>query len=110
MVVKNRHHFRLPGRLDPPRGRGRPRQPPGVVVAGHDSEHLAELLDWMAGPLLVNELQLAHGVGECEKMAMAFFKMSSSYASRLLAARSARTSAASAGSVGKGCCAACCHA
>jgi len=60
--------------------------------------------------LLVNKLQLAHGVGLVEKMAMAFFKISSSCANRLLAARRARTSAASAGSAGKGCWAAFCHA
>jgi len=52
--------------------------------------------------LLVNEVQRAHGVGGCEKMVMDFFKISSSWASRLLAKCSARTSVASAGSAGKG--------
>ena len=60
------------------------------------------MLDGMEDSLLVKELQRIHGVGGCEKMAMAFFKISSSCASRLLAARSARTPAASAGSAGKG--------
>ena len=61
-------------------------------------------------PLLVNELQRTHGVGGCEKMAMAFFKMSSSCAYRLLTVRRARTSVVSPGSVGKGGWAAFCQA
>ena len=70
------------------------------------------LLKMLASPAseLVNEFQPTHGVGECEKRVMAFFKMSSSCVPRLLAARSARTSAASVGLAGKGNWAAFCQA
>ena len=102
VVVKNRHHFRLQDRFARSRGPGRLRQPLGVVAAGHHPQNLAKLLDRVKRPLLVNEMQRTHGVGDCEKMAMAFFKISSSCASRVLAERCARTSAASAGSVSKG--------
>ncbi len=81
-----------------------------VVAAGYHAQHVAELLYGVSGALLVNELQRTHSAAGCEKMAMAFFKMSSSYASRLLAARNARTSAASAGSAGRGGWAAFCQA
>ena len=64
----------------------------------------------MIGPWLVNEWQCAHGVEGCEKMGMAFFKMSSSCASRLLAVRSARISAALTELAGKGYWAAFCWA
>jgi len=110
VMVKNRHHFRFPGRFAGPR---RPRRlcvPPTVVVAGHDTQHLAELPDDVVNPLLVNELQRAHRVGGCAKMAMAFFKMSSSCAYRLLTVRRARTSVVSPKSVGKGGWAAYCQA
>ena len=73
VVVKNRRHFRLPGRFARSRGPGRLCQPPSVVAAGHDPEHLAKLLDGMKDSLLVKELQRTHGVGECEKMAMTLF-------------------------------------
>ena len=73
-------------------------------------QQLCQVLDVVMSTLLVNEMHRTHGVGGCEKMAMAFFKMSSSCASRLLAARRVRTSAASAGSAGKGCWAAFCQA
>jgi len=66
-------------------------------------EHLAEELDWVVKALLVNEVQLIHDVGGCEKMVMAFFKISNSWAYRRTCARKARTSAASVGSVGNGC-------
>ena len=59
--------------------------------------------------LLVNKGQQYHGVGACEKMSTAFFEISSSYTSRLLAVRRARTSAASAGSTGNVAWAARCH-
>ena len=56
----------------------------------------------MEDSLLVRELQRAHYDEGCEKTGMAFFKMSSFCVPLLLAARSARTSAAFAGSAGKG--------
>ena len=102
MVVEHGQRFRFPGRFAGPHCPRRLRVPPDVIAAGHHSQPLIQLLDRMKRPLLVNEMQCTHGVGECEKMAMAFFKMSSSCANRLLAARKARTSAASAGSAGKG--------
>ena len=108
VVVKNCHHFRLPGQLGLPRGRLC--QTPGVEAAGYYVQDLAQLLDGIKRALLVNKLQRTHGVGGCEKRTMAFFKMSGSCANRLLAARNARTSAASVGSAGTGGCAAFCQA
>ena len=99
MVVEHGEHFRFPSRFAGPRCLP---VPPGIVAAGHHPEHLTQLLDGVMNTLLVHEGQRVHGVRGCEKMAMAFFNMSNSCASRLLAARSARTSAASAGSAGKG--------
>ena len=107
VVVEHGEHFRFPGQLTRSPGPRRLRVPPGVVTAGYDVQDLAKQLHWIVNPLLVNKMRRAHGVGGCEKMAMAFFRMSSSCASRLLAVRRVRTSA---GSVGKGCCAACYHA
>ena len=76
---------------------------PSVIAAGHDVQDLAKQLDRMVKALLVNKLQLTHGVRVAEKVAMAFFKISSSWACRRTCARKARTSAASCGSAGKGC-------
>ena len=84
------------------RGPGRRDVSPGVVTAGHHAQHLAKLLDRVASALLVHEMQLTHGVGGCEKMAPAFFKIFSSCASWLLATRGIRIPAALAGSVGNG--------
>ena len=108
VVVKNRHHFRPPGRFARSRGPSRLHQPPSVVAAEHDAQDLAKLLDRVKSPLLVNEMQRTHGFGVCEitrlkrLLAMAFFNMSSSCTNRLLTARRVRISAASAGSAGKG--------
>ena len=82
---------------------------PRVVAAGHDVQDLAKQLDRMVKALLVNKRQLTHGVRVAEKMAMAFFKISNSWACRRTFARKARTSAASYGSAGKGCWVAFCH-
>ena len=68
MVIKNGHHFRFPGWLLRAHRPASLRQPPGVVAAGYDPEHLAELLDGMKDSLLVKELQHIHGVGGCEIM------------------------------------------
>ena len=54
VVVKNRHHFRFPGRLLRTHRPARLRQPPRVIAAGHYAEHLAELLDGMTDSLLVH--------------------------------------------------------
>ena len=78
-------------------------QPPSIVAAGDDPEHLAELLDGVEQSLLVNKGQLAYEAGKCEKMSTALFKIFNTRASRLLAAHRVRTLAASAGSAGKGC-------
>ena len=108
--VKDGHYFRFSGRFLRAHRPTSLHVPPSVVAAGHDPEHLAELLDGMEDSLLVKEVQRAHYDEGCEKTGMAFFNISSSWASRLLAARSARTSAASAGSAGKGNWAAFCQA
>jgi hypothetical protein len=46
-------------------------------------QYLAEQLNWVVKSLLVNKLQLTYGVGAVEKIAMAFFEISSSCVSRL---------------------------
>ena len=110
LVVEHGEHFRFPGRFAGPHCPCRLPVPPGVIAAGHHAQRLIQLLNGAVDTLLLNEVQLVRGIGGCEKMAMIFFKMSSSCASRLLAARRAHTSAASAGSMGKGCWAAFCRA
>ena len=89
-----------------PAPRAPPPPSPGAAAkrssGWHHAQYLAQLLDGVVNALLVNEGQQAHGVGGCEKMAMPLFKISSSYISRLMAVRRARTSAASAGSAGLG--------
>ena len=80
------------------------------IVVALASAAVRALLDRTTSTLLINEWRRTHWAGKCEKMAMAFFNISSSYGSRLLAVRSARTSAASAGSAGKGAWAAFCQA
>ena len=109
-MVKNRRHFRFPDRFGCPHRPHRLHVPPVVIVARHDVQHLANLADGVVNPLLINELQQAFRVEGCAKMAMAFFKMSSSCVPRLLAVRRTRTSVVSAGSVGKGSWAAYCQA
>ena len=99
--VKNRHHFRFPSRRWLPHWPHRLLQTPGVVAAGDDPDHLAELLNWIVSTLLINKWQHAHEAGGMGEDGDVFFKMSSSCANRLFAAL-ARTSAASAGSAGKG--------
>ena len=83
---------------------------PRIIPAGRHPEHLAEPPHRVVAALGVDEAVAAHRVSVCEKRAMAFFQISNSCACRLLAARRARTSAASVGSVGKGGWAAFCQA
>ena len=101
VVIENGDRFCFPDRLDRPHGLSRLPVPPGIIAAGDRAQDLAKMLDGAKNALLVNEVQRTHGVGGCEKMVMAFFKISSSRASRLLTVRSARTSAALARSAGK---------
>ena len=73
MVIENGDHFRFPGRLDRPYGLSRLPVTPGIVAAGNRAQNLAKLQDGVKSALLVNEVQCIHGVGGCEKLAMAFF-------------------------------------
>ena len=72
--VKNRHHFRFPSRRWLPHCPHRLLQTPGVVAAGDDPDHLAELLNWIVSTLLINKWQHAHEAGGWGKMAMFFLK------------------------------------
>ena len=74
--------------------------PLGIVAAGHHVQYLCQVLDGAMNVLLINKMQRIHGIGRCEKLVVAFFKMSGSCAERLFAARKVRTPA---GSAGKGC-------
>ena len=106
-MVEHGEYFRFPGRFTGTHRPCRLRVPPGIVAAGHHVQHLYQVLDLIINALLINEMRRAHGIGRCEKLVVAFFKMSSSNAKRLFAARKVRTPA---GSAGKGCWAAFCHA
>ena len=106
VVVEHDEYFHFPGRFAGPH---RHRVPLGVVAAEHHTQHPAQLLDGVMNALRIHEKPRAHGVGEHEKMAMTSFKISSSCTRHLLAARRVRTSAGSAGSMGKGCGAVFCH-
>ena len=103
VVVKHTDYRRFPGGFHLYRWANRCPLAPRVVAARHHGQYVAEQLHRVVESLLANKRQLAHGVGVAEKVAMAFFNTSSSWASRLLATRRARTSAAPWGSVGKGC-------
>lgn len=70
IVVKHVDHHRFPGRLRLCHSA----LAPGVVAAGHDVQDLAKQLNLIVNTLLINKMQLTHGVGGCEKIAIAFLK------------------------------------
>jgi hypothetical protein len=88
---------------------------PRVIAARRYAQYLAETTYRIAQAVLVDETVAAHWSGVCEKIAMAFFKISNSCACRRANARSWRNSAVVAGSsfaltvTATGVWAACCH-
>ena len=71
---------------------------PGVIAAGPPARHLTEPPHRVVAALGGDEAVAAHGVGVTEKMAMAFFKISSSCACHRAKAHSWRSSAVVSGS------------
>lgn len=61
---------------------------PRIIPTSRYAQHLAEQAHGVRGPLPVDEAVAAHRLSVAEKMAMAFFKMSSSCACRRAKARS----------------------
>ena len=74
VVLEHGEHLRLPSRLVGPHRPRRLRAPPGIVAAGYHVQHLAQLLGGVMNALRDNEMQRAHEIRGCEKMAMVFLK------------------------------------